>query len=433
MKQAFLKRMKRCIFEAQNHAQLRRPRPMIRHQVYFDTLGSMSEDSASWRSVFAGLSVLRLVDSYTETGSIDPANWAQLHSVRSAIENVSEGDPVRGVLKTVLEEATKRMVIDDTVCATILAYGRALDYEARWGLASDVFGTVTKIARPEKSPKLAVEAHLALGGAARRNGDWEVSARAYSQAAYIADTVGDRRGVLKVQVGIANNYLAKGNLPHAQTILDDVIVQSCDEHFDEIRALALHSRSTLAQRRGEKAEAVKLAHEALALTTDGATRDSVLEDLAVAFSEIGLRDAARDAHLILASTAQLKWVRSQATINLMELASLDDQRKVFDTYAAELRQASLDPWLKSHFLLFLAEGLGRFERYDAAEQAFDEAIAYASSNQIHSVTFKAEAELLELRARSKRFAPAPAFGDVTAEVLAAAHSIAELRKASLTP
>ena len=34
---------------------------MIRHQVYFDTLGSMKEDSASWRSVFAGLSVLRLV------------------------------------------------------------------------------------------------------------------------------------------------------------------------------------------------------------------------------------------------------------------------------------------------------------------------------------------------------------------------------------
>jgi len=71
---------------------------MIRHQVYFDTLGSMKEDSASWRSVFAGLSVLRLVDSYTETGaSIDPANWAQLHSVRTAIADVSEGDPVRNV------------------------------------------------------------------------------------------------------------------------------------------------------------------------------------------------------------------------------------------------------------------------------------------------------------------------------------------------
>ena len=122
---------------------------MISHQVYFDTLGSMKEDSASWRSVFAGLSVLRLVDSYTETGaSIDPANWAQLHCVRSAIEDVSDGDPVRSMLTTVLEEATKRATIDEVVCAALLAYGRALDYEASWALATDVFSTVARIARP---------------------------------------------------------------------------------------------------------------------------------------------------------------------------------------------------------------------------------------------------------------------------------------------
>ncbi|HMF99836.1 MAG TPA: hypothetical protein VK560_01180, partial [Gemmatimonadaceae bacterium] len=91
----------------------------------------MKEDSASWRVTFAGLSVLRLVDTMVDTGSsIDPAGWAQLHSVRSAIEAVSEGDPIRGVLTTVFEEATKRGSIDDTVCASLLAYGRSLDYEA---------------------------------------------------------------------------------------------------------------------------------------------------------------------------------------------------------------------------------------------------------------------------------------------------------------
>src|SRR5438270_10431956 len=222
---------------------------MISHQVYFDTLGSMKEDSASWRSAFAGLSVLRLVDSYTESGSsIDPASWALLHSVRSAIEDVSDGDPIRGVLTTVLEEATKRTAIDDVVCRSLLAYGRALDYEASLGLATDVFATVAKIARPEKKAPLATEANVAIGGAARRNGDWETSARAYSQAAYIADTIGDRQGVLTVQVGIANTYLAKGNFPHAQAILDDVIVQAGDQGFDQVKGMALHSRASLAQR-----------------------------------------------------------------------------------------------------------------------------------------------------------------------------------------
>ena len=291
---------------------------MIRHQVYFDTLGSMREDSPSWRSVFAGLSVLRLIDSYVETGaSVDPANWAQLHSVRSAIEQVAEGDPVRGVLTTVLEEASKRGTIDDVVCGSLLQYGRALDYEASWGLATDVFSTVAKLARPEKSPKLAVEANILVGGSARRNGDWEVSARAYSQAAYIADTLGDREGVLTVQVGIANTYFAKGNLPQARTILDDVIVQSQDRYLPDVLGIALHSRAALATRQGNHAEGLKLAYEALGHTRKPVERDAVLEDIGAMFTSLGRREAARDAHLILASTAQKKIVRWSASLNLM--------------------------------------------------------------------------------------------------------------------
>jgi len=158
----------------------------------------------------------------------------------------------------------------------------------------------------------------------------------------------------------------------------------------------------------------------------------VLEDLAVAFFEVGMRDAARDAHLILASTSQLKWVRSQAMINLMELAAIDGMRDAFDGYAAELRKASLDSWLKSHFLLFLGEGLARFDQYEAAEEVLEEANAFASANQIHALAFRSEAALTDVRARARKAAPAPSFEPHPPEVLAAAHSIAELRKVALT-
>jgi len=409
---------------------------MIRHQVYFDTLGSMKEDSASWRSVFAGLSILRLVDSYADgASSIDPGSWAQLHSVRNAIEAVSEGDPIRGVLSTVLEEVTKRAMIDDTVCGSLLAYGRALDYEASWGLATDVFSTVAKLARPEKNAKLAVEANVAVGGSARRNGDWETSARAYSQAAYIADTLGDRQGVLTVQVGIANTYLAKGNLPQAQTILDDVIVQARDQDMTDVYAAALHSRAGLAGRRGEYAEGLKLAHEALTLSKNATARDFVLEDIAAMFTQLGIRDSARDAHLILAATAQTKVLRWSASLNLMELASLDGDEKTFDAYARELAQAPLGVWVRSHYLLFLGEGFARFGRLDAAVEALEEAISYASSNQIHQIEFKAQEALEAVRAtRSPRpttFVPPTTW--MPTEVDSVVRAIADLRKAAATP
>ena len=406
---------------------------MIRHQVYFDTLGSMQEDSASWCAVFAGLSVLRLVDAYTDTGSsIDPANWAQLHSVRAAIEQVGEGDTVRGALTCVLEEVTNRRAIDETVCRSLLAYGRALDYAAAWGLAIDVFSTVAKLTRPEKNAKLAVEAHVAVGGSARRNGDWDTSARAYSQAAFIADTLGDRQGVLTVQVGIANTYMAKGNLPQAQTILDDVLVQARDQELPQVQAIALHSRAALSHHKGDTSEGIKLAHEALSLTTNATERDVVLDDIAAMFTELGLRDAARDTHLILAATAQSKMVRGTATINLMELASLDDMPEAFDSYARELAQSQLGPWLRAHYLLFLAEGMNRLGRRDASEEALSEAISFAEANQIHQVSFKAQSALSAIRSAarpSKPFVAPPSW--VPEEVSTVVRAMSELRKTAV--
>jgi tetratricopeptide (TPR) repeat protein len=406
---------------------------MIRHQVYFDSLGSMQEDSASWCAVFAGLSVLRLVDAYTDTGSsIDPANWAQLHSVRAAIEQIGEGDTVRGALTSVLEELTNQGLINETVCRSLMAYGRTLDYAAAWGLAIDVFSTVAKLTRPEKNAKLAVEAHVAVGGSARRNGDWDTSARAYSQAAYIADTLGDRQGVLTVQVGIANTYMAKGNLPQAQTILDDVLVQARDQELTQVQAIALHSRAALSHHKGDTSQGIKLAHEALSLTTNATERDVVLDDIAAMFTELGLRDAARDTHLILAATAQSKMVRGTATINLMELASLDDMPEAFDTYARELAKAQLGPWLRAHYLLYLGEGMNRLGRRDASEEALAEAISFAEANQIYQVSFKAQSALSAIRCAArpnKAFVAPPSW--VPEEVSTVVRAMSELRKTSV--
>jgi tetratricopeptide (TPR) repeat protein len=407
---------------------------MIRHQIYFDTLGSMQEGSASWRSVFAGLSVLRLLDSYASAAPIAaPANWAQLHAVRTAIEEMSDGDVIRAVLTNLVEEITSHNTIDEAGCVALLAYGRALDYEASWGLATDVFSTAAKLAKPERNARLAVEANVAMGGAARRNGDWEASARAYSQAAFIADTLGDHPGVLTVQVGIANTYFAKGNFPQAELILDDVIVQARDQALPEIQGMALHSRAVLASRRGEHAEGLKLGYEALGLTSKPAEKDQVLGDIAGMFTELGMHDSARDAHLILAAAAQAKFVRWSATLNLMELASLDGMEEQFDTYARELARAPIGAWIRSHYLLFLGEGFHRFGREDAAIEALQEAVDFAESNQIHQIAFKAQDALARVRSAPRalpNFTPAPAW--LPDDVGTVVRAISELRKVTLT-
>jgi len=405
---------------------------MIRHQVYFDLLGSMKEDSPSWRSAFAGLSVLRLVDSYMDGAvGMDPPNWAQLHSVRAAIDSVSEGYPVRSVLLHIVEEISTRRVVDDTVSVALLAYGRALDYEANWGMAMDVFGTVAKAVKPEKNARLAVEANIAAGGAARRNGDWESSARAYSQAAYIADTLGDKPGVLTVQVGIANTYMAKGNLPQAQTILDDVVMQARDQQLPEVEGVALHSRSSLAARMGAHSDALRMAYDALNLAANPTARDGVLEDIAAIFTEVGMREPARDAHLVLAATARSQLIRWTAVINLLELASMDGMEATFDAYTRELSAAPLGPWPRAHFLLFLGEGLHRFGRLEAAEEILRDAVTFAEANQFHQISFSAQTALAAVRSAprpAKAYEPTETW--VAEDVANVARAISDLRKAA---
>jgi len=407
---------------------------MIRHQAFFDTLGSLGEDSPAWRAVSAGLVVLRLVDSYADSGRTPaPRSWVELHNVRASVDQVNDGDPVRSTLEAVVDAIAERGTVDELVCSRLLSYGRALDYEGRWTLAADVFGSVAAKAAPQKMARTAVEANIALGGAARRAGDWTASSRAYSQAAQVADAIGDRAGTLTVQVGIANTYMERGNLPQAQTILDDVIVQSRDLEMPEVVSVALHSRASLAQKRGDHAEGIKLAYEALNLTTKPAARDAVLADIAALFSDLGMSSSARDANLIVAATTQNQLTRSQATINLLELAAGDGNQSAFDGYASELRSSPLPSWLVAHYLLYLGEGMRRFGRMEAAEAALTEAVSFSSANQIHQVMFQAEDALAALRSDARvsdhrTAAKAPALSD---DVVLVARALTELREAAV--
>ena len=162
--------------------------------------------------------------------------------------------------------------------------------------------------------------------------------------------------------------------------------------------MALHSRASIAQRRGEHAEGVKLGYEALNLCAKPAARDAVLADIAAGLSELGMIDAARDAHLILANTSQMEWVRWQATINLMEMAGREENEDAFESYASQLSATKLSPAHKAYFLLFRGEGLATFGKYGEAEENLRAAVSFAADNQLHQIAFEADAALSRLHA-----------------------------------
>ena len=370
---------------------------MLKHAVYFNLLGSLDENEPEWRATLAGLLVLRLVDWQLESdGWQVPTDWTAVESIRRAVMEVSEGDPIRATLLNALDTASGENVERGEVSRRLMPYGRALNFNGRWALAADVFATVDRIAGPRVDPRLVIEANIALGAASRRLGNWDASAHAYAHAAYIANTVADEAGLLQAEVGVANTHIARGNIPAAEALLDSVVEKARAGGFNAVLGMALHSRTTAAHQRGLFADAVRFGHDALEATADPTSRDGILEDIAAAFVGMGMHDAARDSHLIVAVTSQSQWVRWQATINLMELAAIDGQEEVFDNYARELGEAALDPRLRSYYLLFLGVGQQRFGRHSAAEASLASAREFATKNQLHQIAYEASMAIAAL-------------------------------------
>lgn len=287
-----------------------------------------------------------------------------------------------------------------------MEYGRALDLEASWRLASDVFETVIELAPADTHP-IAIDANTMLGGVARRAGDWDRSAAGYASAAHAAAVIGDTSRALKAEIGMANTHVAHGNLPGADQMLATVVADAKEQQLTEILELALHDRATVAHNRGRYADAVEFAYEALELAPEGAEHDALLGDMGAFFADLGMRDAARDAHLIVSATSQSQWLVAQARINLMELASLDGMEDAFDEYAAQLESSTLDVRHRAYYLLYLGQGQQRFGRLDASARTLEEARRYASTHGVNQVVFEADNALSQVATEWATWPKAP--------------------------
>lgn len=406
---------------------------MMSHQAYFEFLAGSDQYAPAWHPTLGGLAVLRLIDSRLGGEPRATTDWASCESAKSAVMSLNPGDPVRGILLNLIDSVAGDEVKLKEIGRGLVAYGRALNFEGRWALACDVFGTADRIAGAPHNVPVSIESNIALGAAARRMTDWEKSAHAYSRAYHLAETIGDRSSVLLVEEGRATTHMVRGNLPAGEALLEGVIDEARAKGLNEVLGRALHSRMSILHQRSEYAEAVRVGHGALEVMTDLTARDGVFSDIAAAFGGLGMNESARDGYLIVAATAQSQWVRWQATINLMELAALDDREEDFLAYARELENAQLDPRLRAHYYIYLGTGQQRFGNYADAETSITEGLSLAEKNQLHQLAHEATVALAALRSHavSKRALITPP-AEVPLFLREIASELSDLREAAMS-
>jgi tetratricopeptide (TPR) repeat protein len=367
----------------------------LRHLAFFEELAALDESDAEWRSVTAGLVVLRLVDAWMDEGphSATADAWG-LRAVRVAIEEVPEGVPLRAILGTVVDAMEGSVVADmSAVAPRLLAYGQALEYDARYALAADVYRAVIGHTHPVEESDVAVTAHLQLAKCLRLTGNLSAAAQAYAMAGDIANASNDLVGLLRARMGDAKIALERGNLPHAEQLLDEAIAGSAQPGLEDVRSRLLHDRAGVAFFRGDYEQTIRFAYEALNAAPNPGGRDRILNDLATAFMRLGVRSAARDAYLVLTVTAQEQWTRWIATMNLMEIAARDGSETVFERYRRELAAAPLPPFIAADFLIQAGEGYQRLGRTDLACGYLERALVLASEHHFNQVVFYVEEAL----------------------------------------
>lgn len=389
---------------------------MIKHHAFFQTLGSLDERDVAWQPTLAGLAVLRLFDSVAEGPRMDARDdWTAHRATRDAVSAIPEGNPARAILMRILDRLERVSGISEDIGRELLAFGRSLDLEARWDLATDVFQTIATQFSSREYPHLVIESCTALGAVARHAPDWNTSSRAYAQAQHLADAIGDEAASLTVECGIANSNRIRGNLPAAEAELDKVVAEARARGFSQVEALALHSQATLAHHKGHYQRAVHLAYRSLEMTMQGAARERILADIAAAYAGLGMRETARDGYLIVAVTSPHQWVRWQATLNLMELAGAAGDESQFDSYASQLEATPLDARLRSYFLFYRALGNRQFGR-EGSDDQFRAAELFATQHELHQIAFEIEAAQASPVETTKVGAnPGPTFADEDGE------------------
>ena len=390
----------------------------------------MNENDSSWRAVSAGLVVMRLVDQWIEDGPrksrVD--TWA-VGAVREAIAQVADTTPVRRILTSIVDAMVSTSTVDmHLLCPRLMAYGQALDYDAKWSLAADVYSTIVAHAHPVEDSDLVVAANLQLGYCLRTIGELDEALAAFEQASRVAMQAGDMIGVLRSRLGDAKVAMARGNMPHAESLVDKTIEDAKDHGLREIQANALTDRAFIAGAAAQYDRVIRYSYAALELSTSQRHRDRVLNNIATGFRFLGLYDSARDAYLVLAATAQEQYIRWTAELNLMELAASQGSEIQFDRYRRDLESADFTPQLRVTYLIHVGRGFHSLGDGERSIPYLERAIEMASEHQLNALLFEAEGALAEVRARraGQRIAKSESFDPSIQPVIDAIQEMKEM-------
>ena len=138
---------------------------MLAYEAYFDALTQCKTTTDEWKSVLAGLVVLRLIDDWLDCGMHTiTKNPSYVQAVREAVARVPAWDTARPILCELVDMVTQSdQMAFRLVAPSVFDYGQTLYAIGQWGLARDVFCRLMKQAEAARDRGTTARATRQLG------------------------------------------------------------------------------------------------------------------------------------------------------------------------------------------------------------------------------------------------------------------------------
>jgi tetratricopeptide (TPR) repeat protein len=368
------------------------PNVPVRHMAFFRAASAETEGSMEYKTVLAGLLVLRLLDKWRSR--VDGDRELKFHefvAVKRAVEAIADS-PVRRILGELVN--TISAFTDgsaDTRVPKLIAYAQLLEHDARYDVSADVYLTAIELA---SDTELLPLCYQRAGVCLRKLGSIGRAAELYREGLAVAAQHADQFWLLKLRISTALLELHTGDLPEAERQLDAIIADA-DAIGSPLAAEARHERGQVAYARDQDALAVEYFYAALKSFVDPEQKLRTMHDLATALADLGHLDYAKTVlSAIRNSTHAHAQVVNSAALNLMRIAVLAGEQVKFDQLRRELAGARLPGHQLAHYHVFVGQGYLKFGEPARAREEFAEALAVAQAHRVYKVLIDAD-ELLK--------------------------------------
>jgi tetratricopeptide (TPR) repeat protein len=409
------------------------------HRAYIEALAEASEGSPAWHAIVAGYAALQLFECWLGGGlGAAPPSMIEVQRIWRYVEAVPETCVERRCLTQLVDSIEITLVASPRPIAerraavgrAVECYARLLRYEAQWGLAGDVYSALIDFGRSTNDTARLLDSMLMRGYSLRMAGRLDEASAAYAALRRAAEDANDERYRLESYLSDAKVAVGRGNYGVARDLLDRTLADARDAKCWVVVSKCLTDLANVAAIQGDLELSLHCSHEALELQDDPIGRERILANIALTFAKMGLREAARDAGLLVLATAQDRTTRLNVTINLMELAYLDRRELVFEQYRRELARETMMPNVETTFLQVAAEGLHAFGRIPEAKRAAERMLDVASHHSLHEYVIRADSLLDEIVQPPPARPQAPVPSQYVADV---ARTIAKMRVAAGLP